>query len=124
MHPIPCSHCGNNFMRRNLDPDAPKLCNNCEVREEKRNPKKEDKMTAHVNILIKCPIPEHREIEEHCINEGIDMTKYFMELHYGMKSCKEEIMKVSNHPRPVLMGKLEEVEDNELPSKAKPKGKK
>ncbi len=111
-------------MRRNLDPDAPKLCNNCEVREEKRNPKKEDKMSAHVNILIKCPTADHKGIEEECINRGIDMTKYFMGLHYEMKEAEEEIKKLGNHPRPILMGKLEEVEENESPTKAKQKGKK
>lgn len=80
MQPIPCAHCGNNFMRHTLDPEAPKLCNNCIVKENLRNPKKEKPMQT-VDVLIKCPPQVQAEIEEHCITVGIDFTKYFLNLH-------------------------------------------
>lgn len=35
-----------------------------------------------IGILIQCPKDEHIVIEELCINRGIDLTKYFLELHY------------------------------------------
>lgn len=84
MHPIPCAHCGFNFMRQNLDPDSPKLCNNCILREKKRTIKKEEIMTT-IDILITCPRQDQIEIEEYCINEGIDFTKYFLSLHYAFR---------------------------------------
>lgn len=90
MHPIPCAHCGLNFMRKTPDPEAHKLCNNCSLREEKRNPKSknEEKMTT-VNVTITCPAKDYVAIEEHCINEGIDFSRYFLELHYGSQAAIE-----------------------------------
>lgn len=83
MSPIPCSHCGNNFMRQTIDPEAPKLCNNCSLREEKRNPKKEGNMELDiVNILVKCPKHLYTDIEEVCINNGTTPSDYFLKLHY------------------------------------------
>ena len=105
MHPVPCSHCGNNFMRPTIDPEAPKLCNNCSVREEKRNPKKVDKMTK-IGILIQCPQDVHVEIEELCINRGIDLTKYFLDLHHASQLNRKEHEEKG--------GKWEE--ENELPA--------
>ena len=112
MQPVPCAHCGNNFMRQTLDPEAPRLCNSCKLREDKRNPQKEDNMTT-IDIVITVPREDHIAIEEHCINQGMDLSRYFLELHHGMKAMKEEMIKVSTHPRPVLMGKMEEVEEEE-----------
>lgn len=89
MPPIPCAHCGNNFMRPTIDPEAPQLCNNCSVREEKRNPQNKAKMETTVDILIKCPQKVQFEIEELCINQGIDFSRYFLELHYGSQSAIE-----------------------------------
>jgi hypothetical protein len=86
MHPVPCNHCGSNFMRPTLDPEAPRLCNNCMVREEKRNPTKKENMDTTVEILIKCPRETQIEIEEYCINQGIDFTKYFLQLHQASKN--------------------------------------
>ena len=80
MNPIPCAHCATNFMRKTNDPEAPKLCNNCLVREEIRNPSKIKKVET-MDILIKCPIEIQAEIEEYCINQGIDFSKYFISLH-------------------------------------------
>jgi len=71
-------------MRRDLAPDAPRLCNGCEVRENQRNPK--GKKMDTIGILIQCPKDEHILIEEYCINHGIDLTKYFLGLHYNEKA--------------------------------------
>ena len=73
MTPIPCSHCGMNFMRRDLNPDAPKLCNNC------LKPKENNVST--VKILLECDRQTQIDIEEICINEGINFSEYFLELH-------------------------------------------
>ncbi len=89
MHPIPCAHCGGNFMRQTLDPEAPKLCNNCAVREEKRSPTKKETMET-IDILIKCPANIQHEIEEYCVTNGMNFTKYFLDLHANSKRNKEE----------------------------------
>lgn len=99
MSPLPCAHCAMNFMRTNLDPDAPKLCNNCIVREELRNPKKGEPMET-VEILIKCPKKIHAQIEEFCIARGKDYSKYFLNLHEEfaktlVEETKEEVLEES-----------------------------
>ncbi len=92
MSPIPCSHCGNNFMRHTIDPEAPKLCNSCDLREKTRT--KGNKMeTQTVGILIQAPKETQIEIEEYCINQGIDFSKYFLILHENFKSQLAEIQK-------------------------------
>ena len=82
MSPIPCAHCGYNFMRQSTDLEAPKLCNSCQVRELIINPKSRNQM-ENVKILIECSQEEQREIEEICIRDGKDFSRYFLELHYG-----------------------------------------
>ena len=101
MPPIPCGHCGGNFMRPTIDPEAPKLCNNCLIREEKRQIVKEDTM-SRVDILIKCSQQDQIEIEEYCINEGIDFSRYFLELHYANQNNIKEmqrLLKQHNEPK-------------------------
>lgn len=95
MHPIPCAHCGSNFMRPLPDPQAPKLCNNCLIREEKKNPQKKEPMEPSIDIKITCPINIHHEIEEHCINQGINLTKYFLGLHHFFSEHSEGFNKVN-----------------------------
>lgn len=111
MHPVPCNHCGNNFMRPTIDPEAPRLCNNCTVREEKRNQKQVNTVET-VDILITCPRQVQINIEEYCINQGIDFSKYFLGLHYEKvgKEVSEEFLKED---------KIEPLQPTE-----KPKGKK
>jgi len=92
MPPIPCAHCGHNFMRPTNDPEAPKLCHNCSIREDKRTNKGENKM-SNVDILITCPRDLQIEIEEHCINQGVDFTKYFLGLHRENMQLKEDLKK-------------------------------
>lgn len=75
-------------MRTTNDPEAPKLCNNCVVKEERRSPKVEDKKET-IDILVQCPKHVYAEIEEICINTGIDVTKYFMNLH--LNNCPKVI---------------------------------
>lgn len=99
MPPIPCAHCGNNFMRTTLDPEAPKLCNNCSVKEEKRNPKPKEKMST-IDILIKCPREVQIEIEEYCITHGMDFNRYFLELH-ARRNALDSLKKENNEYREV-----------------------
>lgn len=73
MSPIPCAHCGHNFMRHSIDPETPKLCNNC------KKPGKKDMNS--VTIMIVCDRQTQIDIEEICINEGIDFSEYFLRLH-------------------------------------------
>lgn len=111
MHPIPCSHCGGNFMRPTLDPEAPKLCNNCLLREEKRNPTKKENMEQTIDIKITCPIKIHNEIEEFCINNGITLSNYFLDLHrketksFGLSPVKDAFMEVEEVPAKKKVGK-------------------
>jgi hypothetical protein len=81
MYPIPCAHCGVNFMRQTIDPESPRLCNNCSLREEKRNPINRELMQKTIDIKITCPISIHNNIEEYCMNKGINLSKYFIDLH-------------------------------------------
>lgn len=83
MHPIPCSHCGNNFMRPTNDPEAPRLCNNCALRESVRIPsKKNEGEKEEVTILIHFPRQIQNEIEEHCIAHGLSFSEYFLRLYF------------------------------------------
>jgi hypothetical protein len=80
MQPVPCNHCGYNFMRQTTDPEAIRLCNGCAEKEKQRKVevKKEDNT---VGILVKVPKDVYKRIEEYCTNEGMDFTKYFISLH-------------------------------------------
>ena len=81
MPPIPCAHCGNNFMKHTNDPEL-KLCNNCTVRENLRSPKGTKMDSSNiVEILIRFPKQTQIEVEEICINEGISFSEYFLNLH-------------------------------------------
>jgi hypothetical protein len=112
MQPIPCAHCGNNFMRHNLNPELPRLCNNCEIREEKRNPK--EKKMETIDIVLTVPREDHIAIEEHCINHGIDFSKYFLELHKANTIFERESKRLSENSQ---NGKSEEIQDEQKLSK-------
>lgn len=98
MPPIPCAHCGFNYMRHDLNPELPRLCNNCILKENIRNPPKMKELN-YVTILIKCPMEQHIKIEEYCINKGIDLSTYFMDLHNNNESVACEL-KESNVIQP------------------------
>ncbi len=126
MNPIPCSHCGVNFMRPTIDPEAPKLCNNCSLKEEKRNPTK-GKCMDTVDILIKCPIALQIEIEEICINNGGDFTKYFLGLHEAEKVRKESEPRWAEGSSPIWVDEptvIDEKMFSEIEKRDKTKGKK
>lgn len=89
MPPIPCAHCGINFMRIDSDPKRPKLCNSCLLKEERRNPTQKVTMDT-IEIVIKCPRDVQIEIEEYCINKGIDFSKYFLSLHHFFNKPQEK----------------------------------
>jgi hypothetical protein len=85
--PIPCAHCGVNFMRQSIDPEAPKLCNTCVIRDQQRNPKKVVQTMEKTKLLIEVDRKTQVEVEEICINEGISMSDYFMRIHHEAR-CK------------------------------------
>ena len=118
MHPIPCAHCGVNFMRPLPDAEAPKLCNNCLVRQQLANPRKEEVMSDTVEILIKCPRQDQIEIEEICINQGIDFSRYFLELHYGSQAAIQEMKKISEQPKKPQEPQEDFKEEQKAPKKA------
>ena len=83
--PVPCSHCGFNFMRRDLSPTAKKLCNNCLLKI-----KKGEKL-SDITIRIECDKQTQIDIEEICLNNGIDFSQYFLRLHAeNVAKCNEE----------------------------------
>lgn len=88
MPPIPCAHCGFNFMRVDLNPDKQPLCNNCLIKEELRSPPKEKNM-EYIEIKIQIPLEEHKEIEEICINEGISFSSYFLSLYHSLQDLAD-----------------------------------
>lgn len=98
-------------MRPTLDPDAPKLCNNCLVREEKRT-KKMENTEKEIHIQISCSLKTHNEIEELCINRGITLSKYFISLH-------EDSKKVENEPHNKIEISQEEKDFGEKTTKRK-----
>ena len=84
-------------MMHTTDINAPHLCNNCLVKELIRNPKKEDKMST-VDILVKCPQEVYADIEEHCINNAVDISTYLLNLHKEKKTdVLEDIENNSKH---------------------------
>jgi hypothetical protein len=68
------------------------------VREQQRNPKGEKKMQT-IDILIKVPQAEYVDIEEYCINNGIDVTKYFLSLHDTFKSKTDAYSEPKYEPK-------------------------
>lgn len=94
--PVPCAHCGTNFMRRNLDPDAARICHTCEL----KSPQKPKIYHRGADVdkpkmLIEIDLKTQAEIEELCLKEGISFSKYFMEAHnfFAKSKCvvnKEE----------------------------------
>lgn len=114
MNPVPCAHCGYNYMRHNNEPEALRLCNSCDVREQKRNPPGEKKMDT-IDILVKCPKNVYTEIEEICINSGTNPSDYLINLHYAectkfaaREEHEEKGGKWKDEPK--------EMEENELPA--------
>lgn len=116
MPPVPCAHCGVNFMRPLPDADVPKLCNTCLLRDQKTVPRKEENMDT-VEILIKCPRKDQIEIEELCVNQGIDFSRYFLELHYGSQAAIEEMKTLTENHRPMIHLKDDDVKMEMKPSK-------
>lgn len=83
MPPIPCAHCGLNFMKSTHNQETTNLCNNCIVRENVRTKKVEN--TDQVKITINCSRQMQIEIEEYCINKGVSFDAYFQSLHEATK---------------------------------------
>lgn len=79
MPPVPCSHCGTNFMRSSIDPEVPKLCNNCLIKEKRRNGSV-DEECKNISISIEIPQKIENEIEEFCMREGLTFHEFFMKI--------------------------------------------
>lgn len=114
--PIPCAHCGTNFMRHNLDPEAPKICNNCVIRErdrEKTLKKPGVKDMSKIQIMIEFDPKTQVEVEELCMNRGISYSQYFLQLHEDSKVLgrvvKEEEVEKSEDGKYVKMKNPEPV---------------
>ncbi len=101
-------------MRQTNDPEAQKLCHSCALREEIRSPTKKDKVKT-IDIVIRCPVLIQAEIEEHCMNEGIDFSKYFISLHQTAMDTKKINKEVDEVKKQV---------NKEMFEPPKPKGKK
>ena len=80
MQPIPCAHCGTNFMRKTVNPEDEKLCNNCSHKESQRKIPKEGKSMS-VQLLVEVDRQTQIEIEEICLNEGLTLGQYVVNLH-------------------------------------------
>lgn len=91
MPPIPCMHCGTNFMRTTSYGEIKKLCNNCLIIEKN---KFRIEMKDLVDILIKCTREEQIEVEEHCINKNITFSQYFLQLHLANMIFERETKKM------------------------------
>ena len=95
-HPIPCAHCGVNFMRHNLSPDYPKICNSCMLKEKQHKKGNVENMNM-VKLLVEVDRQTQVEIEEICINEGISQAFTF--------SCCIKNLKQRNQLK-ILIGKM------------------
>jgi hypothetical protein len=119
--PIPCAHCGTNFMRRDLNPDAPKLCNNCEYNNKQKEQNRinnKEKNASEIQFLFTCDRKTQIEIEEYCMNEGISISQYFIRLHQAyqhtgvMRFCGEEAFEKLKKMTENFHGKLEWLPDD------------
>lgn len=79
MPPKPCGDCGINFMSVAEE----KLCHTCigKAKEREERNKKAIKCMDKMKINIECDPRIQAEIEEICINKGINFSQYFLELH-------------------------------------------
>jgi hypothetical protein len=78
-------------MRHNIDPEAPKLCNNCSLKEErkKNQMEKDNSKSGKAKMLIECDHKMQIEIEEYCINHGVSISNYFVGLHRAHQASIE-----------------------------------
>jgi hypothetical protein len=117
--PIPCAHCGTNFMRRSIDPEAPRLCNNCDLKVARAKPKGDLKM-ENVKILIDCTRKVQIEVEEYCVNMGMSISDYFVSLHDAFQASYDDpVYKIPVEKQPEK--DLSPIEDDSKKPKAKKK---
>lgn len=91
--PVPCRHCGYNFMKDINDTEG--LCNNCILAQERRNPTKGEKPMDTINITFKCPKDVYAKFEEFCLREGKDISVFLTELvlaQMGVKNTAVEAL--------------------------------
>jgi len=115
MHPVPCQNCGTLFMKHNPNDPESKNCNNCV--------KKGEKAMTGVQMLITVSPKEQVEIEEYCVNAGVSISDYFLDLHRSNMNVEEYINENISTPDPKDESSSE-VHMNTLPTNHKVKKKK
>ena len=100
-------------MRTTTEADGIKLCNNCLVKENLRNPPREAQMENTVEILIKCSREEQIEIEEICITQSKDFSRYFLELHHANVIFEKEAKRLTEENKTKPKEKVEEFKEEE-----------
>jgi hypothetical protein len=66
-------------MHWGYDVSALRLCNSCLLRENTRTKKPKENNMDEVKIVITMPRKLQMQIEEFCINQGIDFSKFFID---------------------------------------------
>lgn len=95
MAPLTCANCGHLFMQTNMEPDAPRYCNNC-VRTQIKPPPAPPNPNEAISILIKLSREMQIEIEETCINLGKTFSEYFVFLHKRYGDYLPTVLKLSD----------------------------
>lgn len=114
--PVPCRHCGFNYMKGIEDKQG--LCNNCTLADERRNPKKGENKVESIEILVKCPRDAYAKLEEHCINEGKDLSTFIMYCALEKLEIAPKVQKTSLEKQ---VEEAREISESEEPPKRKAK---
>ena len=77
MAPIPCAHCGVNFMPHDPDSDTIKICNNCTIKDRMRS-KKEPPGKQKMQITVQFSKENVGKIEEYCLSENMSFEELFL----------------------------------------------
>jgi hypothetical protein len=108
-------------MRKTIDPEAPKICDACKIRDDDRK-KGEKKVSNKTKILIECDPHTQAEVEEYCMIIGKNFSEYFLDLHEKRKISELSIM--LNNPtyqstelleNPTLEDKSEKIDGRRKP---------
>jgi len=116
-------------MRRDLEPDAPRVCHSCITKEKQRKKPKEISMNT-MQFIVKCTQEEHAHIEETCMNQGKNYNEYFIGLH-NLNTQKEFLVKEEKviedlsieEEKEDCIIEINDDQDEKLPAKKIKKGK-
>jgi hypothetical protein len=111
MSPRPCGRCGLNFMPTGTGDNIGRLCNSCLHKIERKKTKKtEESPMTNVQLKVDLPREVHIEMEEICINKGINFSQYVIKLHQYYIRNAEDIIPTED-------------KEKDLPKKGRPKKK-